>query len=286
MNTMDINGSEIIGLIPAGGFGKRMRPFKIWKELIPIGYKICLSDEQKIIPKVVAEYTLDNMLHIGTQRIIFVLNEQKTELLRFFGHGNQYETNIAYVCQETNPHFYGMPMAIDTAYVWLKGHLVLMGMPDTIIEPNDCFKRLLEMHHEKKADLTLGVFPTEKPQRLAPVVIQKGTNRVERIYDKPKETKIFNTWNIAVWSTKFTEMLHEFVSSYTRNEQNIGKEMLLTEVFNLAIDNRFAVYGLFFTDGKCYDVGNMDEFIITRHQIETVHLSKLNSMIGKSKTAP
>ncbi|GAE87560.1 nucleotidyltransferase family protein [Acetivibrio straminisolvens] len=232
---------------PGRRLGTRMKPFKLWKELIPVGYKE-YSDGQKskFIPKLIAEYTIDNMVRAGAKRIVMVLNEQKIELLRFFGNGSLNGASIAYLCQDTSRNITGMPIAIDEGYRWLKDCTVMMGMPDTIVEPFDCFKQLLEMSNEKKADLTLGVFPTNKPHRLAPVVINSNTSKVEIIYDKPKETRIFNTWNIAVWSNRFTELLHEYVWDYVSKKENTGTEILLSDIFNAAIKEGLNVYAKFF----------------------------------------
>jgi glucose-1-phosphate thymidylyltransferase len=268
---------NLVGIVPAGGFGKRMRPLKIWKELIPVGYKTHIEDEkEKHVPKVIAEYTLENMINAGAEKIVMVLNEQKTELFRFFGDGSDYGSSMAYVCQESSFPFYGMPIAFNAAYKWIRNSTVLMGMPDTIVEPFDCFEILLEMHEQKKSDLTIGVFPTNRPNRLAPVSIDPVTGRVKAVYDKPKSTKIHNTWNVAVWSGRFTELLHGYVQEYISNLENASNEMLLSDVFNQAIKENLEVYGHFFSNGWCYDLGNIDEFIQSRHRIEMSHLSKID----------
>ncbi|EGD47003.1 Nucleotidyl transferase [Ruminiclostridium papyrosolvens DSM 2782] len=269
---LDDYEKNLVGIIPAGGFGKRMMPFKMWKELIPVGYKICsASEENGVVPKVVAEYTLENMLCAESKKIVFVINDQKTELLRFFGNGEQYDSNIAYVCQDSKTGFYGLPFAIDAAYMWTKNQTVLMGMPDTINEPLDCFSRLVEVHGENKADLTLGVFPTDHPCRLAPVILDENTGRVLKIYDKPKKTDVFNTWNIAVWSSNFTELLHLMVKDFMSSEQNKKTEMLLSNIFNAAIENGMNVHGVYFPDGRCHDLGTLEDLIKTRSQIEGIN---------------
>jgi glucose-1-phosphate thymidylyltransferase len=262
-------GHELLGLVPAGGLGKRIYPLRLWKELIPVGYKECVVNNEPVeVPKVIAEYTVENMVKTGAKRLVFVVNEQKAELVRFFGQGFQYNTSIAYVCQEANSPYYGMPIAINTTYPWIKDQTVMMGMPDTIIEPSDCFIRVLKMHKEKKADLTLGVFPTSHPHRLDPVAIQSGTAKVEMIYGKPKTTSIFNTWGIAVWNSNFTNLLHAEVENYIADPNNQGKEMILCNLYNLAIAKGLAVYGLFFPEGIFYDLGNITEFVALKNKIE------------------
>jgi glucose-1-phosphate thymidylyltransferase len=263
---------ELIGLVPAGGLGKRIYPLRLWKELIPVGYKNCIvNNEQVEVPKVIAEYTVEHMIKTGTTKLVMVVNEHKSELVRFFGQGFSYNTNIAYVCQDVNSPHYGLPIALNTTYPWIKDHTVMMGMPDTIIEPADCFIRVLKMHKEKRSDLTLGIFPTSHPHRLDPVSIHSGTAKIETIYGKPKTTNIFNTWGIAIWNNNFTNLLHNEVEKYMADTNNQGKEMVLSNLFNLAIAKGMAVYGQFFPEGIFYDLGNISEFVALKNKIEIKH---------------
>ena len=36
---MDKKGEDLIGIIPSGGLGKRMKPYRALKELTTVGYK-------------------------------------------------------------------------------------------------------------------------------------------------------------------------------------------------------------------------------------------------------
>ena len=62
-----------------------------------------------------------------------------------------------------------MPGASDLARPWLNGETVLFGMPDTIMEPRDCFTSLLEYHRAEEAVLSLGLFPTDNPKKFGMV---------------------------------------------------------------------------------------------------------------------
>jgi hypothetical protein len=53
----------------------------------------------------------------------------------------------------------GMPYTIASQREYLQRYdTILMGMPDTVIDPADAFKRLLDLHQQLAADLTLGLF--------------------------------------------------------------------------------------------------------------------------------
>lgn len=268
---------SLIGIIPAAGLGTRMLPYRGLKELFPVGYRKRenASGDKTIVPKVIAEYTIDNMVAAQSKRIIFVLSEQKWELFRFFGNGQSHGADFAYLCQDMSSGPRGMPVALDTAYAWLMGHIVLMGMPDTIIEPTCCFVKLLELFQKKNADLVLGVFPTKHPSSLAPVVIDRSSSHVMQIFDKPETTDIFNTWNIAVWSDSFTELLHQYVELHRCGIEPMKGELLLSAVFNQAISAGLSVHAEFFANGKCHDIASTEKLILTRNQIDSHSLSYL-----------
>ncbi|MDW2799929.1 sugar phosphate nucleotidyltransferase [Clostridium boliviensis] len=260
---------KVVCLIPSAGIGKRMKPYRGVKELTTIGYRYCTVDGKiKRVPKVLGEYVIDNMLTTGAQNVIMVTNEQKSELIKFYGDGSQYNASIAYVCQNTDSKYYGMPIAIDQAYSWIKGFTVLLGMPDTIVEPDTSFSILLNEHIAQNADLTIGVFPTDTPGKLAPVCFDETTGKVIKIYDKPKMTKVFNTWNIIVWGPKFTELLHEYVLEYKNSYNKTKGEAILSDILNMAVDKELRVFAHFFEDGYCYDLGDTEKFVSLKIQLE------------------
>jgi len=158
-----------------------------------------------------------------------------------------------------------MPGAIDLAVEWARDRIILMGMPDTILEPADCFVQLLEFHRQKNADLSLGVFPTQNPRSLAPVHLEPSSGRVLEVFDKPAEPICFNTWGIAVWGPIFMELLHAYV-----HQPNVGenRELLLSEIFSEALHQGLRVYGKFFPNGKYYDVGTPEGLLKTRLALE------------------
>ncbi|MCX7843717.1 MAG: sugar phosphate nucleotidyltransferase [Clostridia bacterium] len=267
--------NEIIGLVPSGGYGKRMRPIKVWKELIHVGYKkVKIGESMKNIPKVVSEYTVENMIEAGAKKIIMILNDQKFDIFRYFEDGSQYGASIVYTCQNADSGFTGMPIAIDTAYPWIQNKTVLMGMPDTIVDPYDSFKHLLKSHQDQESDLTLGVLPTNCPQRLAPVVFDEVTSEVRDIFDKPKSTQIYNTWCMAVWSGRFTELLHSFVNQVKDGSRPCEKEIILSDVFRESLRQGLKVYARYFPKGSFHDLGDVNEFISSRIKIEKATISE------------
>ena len=98
----------------------------------------------KYLGKVVSQYLLENLVSAGADRIFIILGDGKSDIMRYYGDGQRFGTNITYLYQE---NLNGMPSAIDLARYWLKDDTVLFGMPDTIIEPRNSFEMLLDYHH-------------------------------------------------------------------------------------------------------------------------------------------
>jgi glucose-1-phosphate thymidylyltransferase len=235
-----------LGIVPAAGAGTRLSPYRAPKELIQVGYR---SAGGQLLPKAVIEHVLTAMATGGADRTFVVLSPAKWDLFRYLGSGQHLGLDLAYLCQETP---LGMPHAIDLATPFLAGQTVGMGMPDTIVAPQDCFAQLFDFHEGTRADLSLGVFPTAEARALAPVVIEPGSHRVLAIMDKPLDPPAANTWGIAVWSPLFTELLHDYVVAALRQP---GRELLLSEVFADAITAGLRVHALAFDGGEFNDIG-------------------------------
>jgi len=194
--------SELIGIVPAAGAGSRLSPYPNAKELFPIGYqRVRVNDRIERRPKVISQYLIENMINGGVRRFFFILGEGKHDIMHYYGNGSSYDVDVAYLFQE---QLHGMPFAIDLVYPWLRGdETVVMGMPDTLIEPGDAFAKLLSAHRRWNADLTLGLFRTDKPAKFGMIGIDDESNVIEHV-DKPSQTDLRWLWGIAAgeWSSR------------------------------------------------------------------------------------
>jgi glucose-1-phosphate thymidylyltransferase len=252
--------TDWFGIVPAAGIGARMQPYRAAKELIQIGYR---TVDGRPHPQAAVEHVLHAMREGGADRIMLVLSPEKWEVFRYLGSGQQLGVDLAYLCQE-DP--LGLPHALDLAAPFLSGQTVCMGMPDTIVRPHDCYARLLEFHEAQRADLSLGVFPADQPQALAPVVIEPGTYHVLAIVDKPETPPASNTWGIAAWSPAFTELLHDFVGTALRGSR---RELLLSDAFVSAVAANLRVRALTFESGEFHDIGTPAGLLRARRWLES-----------------
>jgi glucose-1-phosphate thymidylyltransferase len=243
---------HIAGIIPAAGRGTRLAPLPFSKELFPLGYqKIPIDNKVQWRPKTVSQYLIERMVTAGVKRIFFILGTAKEAIMEYYGNGGRFGIDIAYLFQE---ELAGMPFALDLARPWLRDETVLFGMPDTIIQPKDVFRRLLQAHVARQADLTLGVFRTETPQKFGMVELD-ADDRVIRNVDKPKETNLEYMWGIGCWSPSFTELMGEFL----KNSPDAKREVVLSEVFQYAHEQNFNVRAVRLDDGEYLDIGTVDE---------------------------
>jgi glucose-1-phosphate thymidylyltransferase len=255
------------GVVPAAGAGTRLSPYRAPKELIQVGYQRVDTDGQpRLLPMATIDHVLSALRLGGVGHVLLTLSPAKWDIFRYLGNGHQLDLELAYLCQD-EPH--GMPHAIDLARPFVAGRTVCMGMPDTIVTPDDCFDRLLHFHGVHRADLSLGVFPTHEPHALAPVLIDPANHHVLAIVDKPKVAPAANTWGIACWSPAFTELLHEFVRRELRARP--GTELLLSDVFSAAVASGLRVYGLRFESGEYHDIGTATGVLRARALFEAAH---------------
>ena len=250
---------NVIGLIPAAGTAKRISPLPGSKELFPIGFReVELDGHVQIRPKVISQYLIDNMFTAGASKVWMVLGRGKWDIMQYYGEGDEYGGPIAYLMMNRS---WGMPYTLDQAYPWLNHEVVLFGMPDTIFTPRDAFAQMLKQHFLSKADVTLGVFPTDRPEKLCPVDMN-AEGEVTWMVDKPEHSEIKNTWGCACWSQSFTELMHAYLLVQTPPT----REIVLADVFREAILKGLKVHSLFFQTGEYIDIGTPDDLVDAVHR--------------------
>lgn len=250
---------EYVGLIPAAGAAKRVSPLPGSKELFPIGFReVEIDGHVEIRPKVVSQYLIDNMFRAGAGKIWMVLGKGKTDIMQYYGDGSEFGGHIGYLIMD---RMWGMPYTLDQAWPWINHSHVLFGMPDTIFTPTDAFSRLVQDHTATGADVTLGIFPTDHPEKLCPVLLD-DSGRVLGMTDKPKQTDLRNSWGCACWSPTFTEFMHQFLCGLEQPR----KEVVLADVFRAAMEEGLNVRGILFDEGEYIDVGTPEDLVVAVHR--------------------
>lgn len=253
-----MRATELVGIVPAAGKGQRLAPYPLPKELIPIGYQLvevdgCLQKR----PKVVSQYLIESLVKVNLSRLFIIIGPGKLEIVEYFRNGELYGVPIAYIFQSEAK---GMPYALDLVTPWLKGdETILMGMPDTIFEPQDAFQKLLAAHRAWEADLTLGLFKTNSPHKFGMIGLDDDYNVIEHV-DKPSTTHLQWMWGIACWGPRFTALLHEVLETQGLDiAEQKGREIVLGDIFDIALNIGLRVKGLPFEDGHYIDIGTYED---------------------------
>ncbi len=195
---MTAKSQDVVGVVPAAGWGRRVAPLPCSKEIYPVGWHV--EGEQKGRPKVAVHYLLENMRRAGARRAYVVLREGKWDIPAYLGDGRHVGLALAYLMVHV-PHVpHGVPFTIDAAYPFVREAHVLFGFPDVLFRPVDAFERLLARQQATGADLVLGLFPTDRPHKMDMVELD-ARDHVRSLAIKPATaTSLQYTWLIAAWA--------------------------------------------------------------------------------------
>jgi glucose-1-phosphate thymidylyltransferase len=236
-----------VGLLPAAGRGVRFGASGYVKELFPLLFTSG-GDEGVLEPRPVCEIALRAIRAAGAERCLVLVSAEKTEVMRVLGSGGATELVLAYQVQ-AEPR--GLPHAVRSAESWLGGADVVFAMPDTIVLPADALRRVHARRVETGADVTLGVFPVDEPERFGPVEVAPD-GAVLRILDKPPHREVLTVWGVAAWSGAFTRFCSQWDEAAERDRP---AERVLSHAFDAARRSGLAVNGYAFPEGVYLDIG-------------------------------
>jgi glucose-1-phosphate thymidylyltransferase len=146
----------------------------------------------------------------------------------------------------------GPPYTLDYAYPFVRDAIVALGFPDILFEPDDAYVKLLEHQARTNADVTLGLFPADRPETMD-VVAVSDDGRVEQILVKPAHTTLRQTWGIAVWTPVFTQFMHDHLEQSKASGE--GTELHVGHVIQAAIEVGMVVTGLAVSEQPFLDIG-------------------------------
>lgn len=191
---------------------------------------------------------------MGVEKIIITLGPGKSDIMDYYGSGRTTGLDIVYNFQSV-PR--GMPYALDLSFPWLKSDdVIVFGMSDTIIEPENAFVKLKSAFDNKKPDLLLGVFPTTNPKKFGMVDFEADTAIVKTTIDKPQNTTLTHMWGCCLWNYKFAQFMHQFLKEL---KPQGSKEVVFGDVINNAITKGLRVCAHAIDDGRYIDIGTIED---------------------------
>lgn len=257
-----VSPSDVVGIVPAAGEGRRLGPLPCSKEVYPLAVETAEGEREGRV-KVASEYLLDGMRAAGVETAFVILREGKWDIPAYWGDGHRVGLHLAYLMMGL-PH--GTPFSLDQAYPFVRDKIVVMGFPDVLFEPEDAYVQMLNQLRDTEADLVLGLFPASRPEKVDMVELD-ADGRPARIVIKPATTPLTYTWVCAVWTPVFTQYLHEHLQAALASGDPGAREMYVGHVIQAALHDGLSVDAVCFPDGNCADIGTPDELAaIVRHQ--------------------
>jgi hypothetical protein len=229
--------NRIVGVVPAGGRARRVHGF--FKEMMPIG--IDEDDRAKFV--VSSERIIESMLTGGATSVHFILGSQKVFIGEYYAKQHLFEGRVNFNYLTEAVEDLGMPYTVESIYEQIRSFdYVMMGMPDTVIEPITSFSSLFTLLVEMNADLALGLYRTDSRNRGGFVRFDPKSKEVLSHVDKTQSgfpDNADNSWAIACWNGRFTKYIHEYLKGKAlrrrRNRSPIEKELLFGDIIDAAI---------------------------------------------------
>jgi glucose-1-phosphate thymidylyltransferase len=246
---LSAHARDVVGLIPVAGHARRLPGLPCSKEILPVGFP---GEE----PRPACLHLLEYLREAGVRRAFLVLRRGKWDIPALLGAGEGAGLELAYVVVDETA---GIVHTLDRAFGFVEDRIVALGFPDTLIRPPDAFARLLERQRARNADVVLGMFPTDRPEKTDMVRVD-ADGRVCELVVKDASSRLTHNWALAVWNPRFTRFLHEFVSQPRRLlEETGGGELYPGHVLRAGIREGLHVEGVTFAEGRFLDVGTPDD---------------------------
>lgn len=249
----DISRLPVVGVVPMAGQATRLADLTGSKEILPV--KLSRSPgTQQLKTKAVCEHLLGQMHSAGIQDVYIIIRDGKWDIPSFLGDGSRLDLRLAYLMMGRP---FGTPYSVDQAYTFVRDRRVALGFPDMCFDHPKIFTTLLAHQEVSGADLVLGVFPADRPEKVD--MLELGTdNRIKQLVIKPAETTLRQTWGVAIWTPVFTEFMHTFLDSHQHTADR-SPELYIGDVVRAAIEAGLDVQGIPVSDQPFIDIGTRED---------------------------
>lgn len=247
---------EVVGVLPAAGRARRSARLPCSKEVFPVGFHTLPADGTGALgPKPACGYLLESMRAAGARRAILGLRPGKWDIPAYLADGAVYDLALAYTVVADSP---GVPWTVRHTLPFVGGARVLFGFPDIVFRPVDALARIERRQRERGADVVLGLFATERPEKMDMVALD-DEGLVQDIVIKPKATELRRTWILAVWTPVFSAFLDQRLRTLDAPDGPGSDEVHLGDVVRAALAEGWRIDAVDVSDGRYCDIGTPDE---------------------------
>ena len=240
---------EIVGLIPAAGRAQRLGALPCSKEVFPVGFEETPDGRQ---PRPACAHLLEAFRDGGIRRAFVLLRQGKWDIPAVLGRGRRYGVDLAYLALEPTS---GVPQTLDAAFPFVADATVALGFPDILFEPRDAYIQVLDRLERTSADVVLGLFRTDRPDK-ADMVETDDRGRARRLVIKRPGSELDHTWGVAAWRPTFSRFLRDAVA-----RPSDGDELYVGDVLQLAIEAGHHVDSVVLPAGRCLDLGTPEDLV-------------------------
>lgn len=202
----------------------------------------------------VCKQLLGQMRDAGIETIYLVIREGKWDIPATLGDGTSLELNLAYLMMGRP---FGTPYSVDQAYTFVRDRRVVLGFPDMCFYTSGIFTRLLEYQASSRADVVLGIFPADRPQK-ADMLELDDDHRIKQLVIKPPETTLKQTWGVAVWTPVFSDFMHTYLATHQHGADR-SPELYIGDVIRDAVQAGLDVRGIPVSEQPFIDIGTRED---------------------------
>lgn len=252
---------EVVGILPGAGRARRSARLPCSKEIFPVGFHtLPAGGSGSAEPKPACGYLLESMRVAGARRAIFGLRSGKWDIPAYLADGAVYDLALAYTVVADSP---GVPWTVRQTLPFVGGARVLFGFPDIVFRPADALARLERRQRERGADVVLGLFATERPEKMDMVALD-DEGLVQDIVIKPNASALRHTWILAVWTPVFSAFLDQHLRTLDAADDSDSGEIHLGDVVRAALAEKWPIDAVDVSDGRYCDIGTPDELAEAR----------------------
>jgi glucose-1-phosphate thymidylyltransferase len=243
-----------VALVPAAGRGTRLPDRQLSKELLAFGG--AHGDGKPVI-----SHLLNCIGLAGIRDVNIVLRQGKWDIPGYLTGDDWKQLRFSYKITAGTS---GVPETAALGIEGFEARKVFFGFPDILFEPKDAVARLIRRLGSPPAEVVLGLFPTENPNKMDMVEVDES-GRVTAIEIKPASTRLNFTWILAVWTPRFSSYLNEIVKHSPQRLRKLAEGSdggHLGHVFQLALTDGMAIESEIFAEGRTLDIGTPEDLVL------------------------